>query len=161
MKRCPYCSQDVQEAAQVCRFCERPLGDTAQHVRPHASPSPQPVARRRTFSVWVLAMTFVSGTALGAIIATVGAPRSAVGAAARKSAIDSADFSDLHRAAKELQASTSVGVNYQQFGELVRRFVLELELAAPRANEEKERALISSFGAAASNYRDSLTAWGG
>ena len=73
--------------------------------------------------------------------------------------IDKAKFEGLYRAAKTIQVSTSVGVNYLEFGKLLRNYATELSIANDRITSEGERELWNYFNKSYEMYEQSHFLW--
>ncbi len=68
-------------------------------------------------------------------------------------------YEDILKSGKALKAGLSVGVNYSEFGDLVRKFATEYEML-PEPRGAKEVRLKELFGEALAIYKDSLVLWG-
>ncbi len=77
----------------------------------------------------------------------------------KKAAIDQAKFEPLYRAAKAVQGSTSVGVNYLKFSELLQTFATELSIAKDKAQTANEKKLVEMYAGVLTDYSDSLSIW--
>lgn len=73
----------------------------------------------------------------------------------KRPAVDQKKMDPLYRAAKSIQASQTVGVNYQKFGELMQAFATEISIAKDRASSQKEQQLVTSYAAALVTLHDS------
>jgi nucleoid-associated protein YgaU len=74
-------------------------------------------------------------------------------------AIERRQFAALHRAAKDMQGATVVGVSYSRFSELAKILAIELLAAKDRVGSEEDRELVSLYAQAGLAYGDSLTLW--
>jgi hypothetical protein len=70
-----------------------------------------------------------------------------------------AKFEPLYRTAKTVQASTAIGLSYQQLGERLQGLATELSIAADRAETPEEKALVAAYLAALEAYKDSHAVW--
>lgn len=82
-----------------------------------------------------------------------------VGGACDRKPTFQAKFEPMYRTAKTVQASTGVGVSYQQLGELLQKFATEVSIAADRSETPDERALVAANVAAFEAYKDSHAVW--
>jgi hypothetical protein len=77
----------------------------------------------------------------------------------KRATVDQKKFEPLYRAAKTIQASQVVGVNYQKFGELLQAFATEISIARDKASSAKEEGLISKYADALLTLHDSGALW--
>lgn len=77
----------------------------------------------------------------------------------KRAAVDQKKFEALYRAAKTIQASQTVGVNYQKFGDLMQAFATEISIAKDKASSPKEERLISAYAGALFTLHDSGALW--
>lgn len=73
--------------------------------------------------------------------------------------IDQKKFENLHRAAKTIQGSISVGVTYIQFNELLQKFATEISMAQDITKSELEKKMLLEYGKLLKIYRDSREVW--
>jgi hypothetical protein len=73
--------------------------------------------------------------------------------------VDREKFENLYRAGKTIGGATSVGVNYQKFGELLQNLATEISIASDKAKSENEKKLIESYREVLSIYNDSYLLW--
>ena len=64
-----------------------------------------------------------------------------------------------YRAAKAIEVSHRVGVNYRRFQELLQNLSTEVSIASDRATHEREKEITQKYLEAISMYRDSLSLW--
>lgn len=73
--------------------------------------------------------------------------------------IDTTKFDGLNRAAKKIEASTSVGVSYQQMGELLQNLATELSVAKDKISSNKEKTIFGQYSDILDAYKDSHLLW--
>ena len=67
-------------------------------------------------------------------------------------------FMDTYKATKTIKANISVGVDVKEFGELIRKFAVAIEML-PKPKNSKEEDLIKQYGDIIAIYKDSLDIW--
>lgn len=71
-----------------------------------------------------------------------------------------AELDALYRSAVSIRAATNVGISYAAFGEKVRAFATDIDLARPVSSGSNDaRAMLTAGDAAMAAYADSLSAW--
>lgn len=73
--------------------------------------------------------------------------------------IDIAKFEPLMRAANKVKASTSVGVNFNQFGQYLQDYATEVAMIKGKISTDKETEILRQFNAALEIYNDSKVIW--
>lgn len=73
--------------------------------------------------------------------------------------VDKVKPEPAYRAAKTIESSIGVGVNYQKFSELLQQFNTELSIAHDRSLTPAEREIVDFYAQAIPMYRDSLSLW--
>lgn len=77
-----------------------------------------------------------------------------------KSTIDKPRYEKLYRSAKALESATQIGVNYQEFSRLLRRFNIELSLAkSGNQPSGKEKEMLKLYEEGREVYVDSFVLW--
>lgn len=72
---------------------------------------------------------------------------------------DATKFDGVNRAAKKIEASTSVGINYQQFGELLQNLATEILITRDKLTTDKERSILAQYTTIVDAYKDSHLLW--
>lgn len=66
----------------------------------------------------------------------------------------------LYRSAKAITGATSVGINYQKFGELLQNFATEISIASDKLKGTRAfQELLAKYYDALTIYKDSATLW--
>ncbi len=73
--------------------------------------------------------------------------------------IDQSKYENLHRAAKTMEASITVGVNYHKFGELLQNLSAEFSIANDKAKSDTEKELLKEYFDVLIAYQESATIW--
>lgn len=73
--------------------------------------------------------------------------------------VDQKQYENLYRAAKAIEGSIAVGVNYQKFGELLQNLSTEISIANDKAKSDSEKELLKHYLDALTAYRESATVW--
>jgi hypothetical protein len=74
-------------------------------------------------------------------------------------AFDQAKFEALNRAAKSVQAATSIGITYPDFGKQLQSFATELSLTSDRIKTDGDKKLLEMYRTVLADYKDSLLLW--
>lgn len=77
----------------------------------------------------------------------------------QKQEVDQKQYENLYRAAKAIEGSVAVGVNYQKFGELLQNLSTELSIANDKAKSDNEKELLKHYRDALTAYQESATVW--
>jgi hypothetical protein len=75
------------------------------------------------------------------------------------SKVDRIKFEDLYRAGKAFDGATTVGVNYERFGELLQNLATEISIAAEKAKSQNEKEMLKQYAIVLAMYRDSHLVW--
>lgn len=75
------------------------------------------------------------------------------------SGINKKEFQNLYLSAKAIQGATSIGVDYQKFGELLQNLSTEVSIVKDKAKNKKEDKILGIYIEALLIYKDSATLW--
>lgn len=73
--------------------------------------------------------------------------------------ISANEAESLYRSAKAIIGATSVGVNYQKFGELLQGLATEISIVKDKKLRENEQELLKLYEEAMRCYEDSMILW--
>lgn len=73
--------------------------------------------------------------------------------------VHKAKMEPAYLAAKAIGGSTSVGVNYAKFQELLQQFQTQLSIVADKRPTSAERAILDHYATSTAIYVDSLALW--
>jgi hypothetical protein len=73
--------------------------------------------------------------------------------------IDQKKFEAVNRAAKSMEASITVGVNYLKFQQLVQDLATEVLIAKDKVSSQDEKKLLGIYSEVVATYQDSAMLW--
>jgi hypothetical protein len=75
------------------------------------------------------------------------------------SGIDQKKFENVNRAAKSVDAATGIGINHQDFTNLLQKFAAEISILRDQIKSEKEKTVFDAYAKVLEAYQDSNTVW--
>ena len=94
-----------------------------------------------------------------AFLALLAACRQSPAPATLTPQIEPGKFDALYRSMKSIEASTTIGVTYLKFGELLQTAATEVSIARDRAKSDVEKGIVEKFFNVLSEYQDSGIVW--
>lgn len=73
--------------------------------------------------------------------------------------VDQKKFEAINRAAKSMEASIMVGVNYLDFQKLIQDLATEILVANDKVSSQNEKTLLGIYSEVVAMYRDSAILW--